>query len=109
MQEWENSNNQMSHYEQAFGDSWKEKLPEPGTRRENLLAEKTNCGKKTEISNNLWLNAKCCKNKAINSVLTYVGASLPGDGGSVAMVTQSASVQDKRQEDWKDTAMARSK
>lgn len=27
----------MSHYEQAFGDSWKEKLPEPGTRRENLL------------------------------------------------------------------------
>lgn len=37
MQELENSNNQMSHYEQAFGDSWKEKLPEPGTRRENLL------------------------------------------------------------------------
>lgn len=42
----------------------------------------------------------------INCVFARAGAGLPGDGGSVTMVTESASVQSKGQEDRKNTTVA---
>ena len=42
---------------------------------------------------------------SLNCVFACVGAGLPGDGGCVAMVTGSASVQSEGQEDWKDTTV----
>lgn len=38
-------------------------------------------------------------------VFVCVGAGLPGDAGSVAMVTESASIKSEGQEDWEDTAV----
>lgn len=40
-----------------------------------------------------------------NSVFAHAGAGLPGDGGSVAMVTESASAENEGQEDRENTTV----